>query len=818
MLKRCLFNMREGKYPKSFLNICLLIFSLGILFGDRDIGMLPLGILLIVFLALSFILTLKQSRFTFIVVALLFFIFGNFRSNIFLNPGDLDISNYWGKEAVVCGTLEGDPRVREDENGEIHLRYVVKADTVKSDKEEKRATGKIIVYSKFSKSNDKDNKDTDKYGRSGDYIKVIGKIRQPHDYQNPGRMNNIMIQRSQEITAQMSAHKADIEERDGDFLLRMAGNIRNFYRELMEKAMSKEDAAAIFAMLFGGYQGIKEELLESFTTTGIVHILSVSGSHITLLAGTAGLIGKLLRLPDRVTIILATVVIIIYGILAGAVPPVIRSAIMGILTLMAMTMGREKDARHILSLVALCMLINSPLLIYDISFQLSFGATAGLVYIAPVIREYLRKIKIRDKKISEFFAGSIAVTIGAQLSVLPLIAWYFNVISFSSLLANLIVVPIVEWIIVIGLFAGLIGGIFPFVGKAVFIIASLMLGLVYEMTKLIAKLPGSKCYLPTMGMVSCIIYYIILWISIQKKEKLDIWWCYVKENIWKFSGGVAFITVFALCFYMTKEKQMEMHCIDVGQGLAWLCKTPNGHAFMIDTGGTRDKGYDVGARVDVPYLLHYGITELDYIFLTHAHSDHAGGVKGVIEKIKTNAVMIGHEGIDEYKKVMGNSETVRKEKMLALKENTEMEIDGVKVEILYSPTKENAVSAGNATGNEFSNLFRISYGKASFLITGDLVKEQEAVILEKGTDVGATVLSVGHHGSHTSSSEEFLRSVNPKWSVISCGFENSFGHPHKDILERLENCTNSEIMRTDLQGAIIFRTDGRKMSVEKYIG
>ncbi|MCI7478101.1 MAG: DUF4131 domain-containing protein, partial [Selenomonadales bacterium] len=189
----------------------MLIFSLGILFGDRDIGMLPLGVLLIVFLALSFILTLKQSRFTFIVVALLFFIFGNFRSNIFLSPGDLDISNYWGKEAVVCGTLEGDPRVREDENGEIHLRYVVKADTVKSDKEEKRATGKIIVYSKFSKSNDKDNKDTDKYGRSGDYIKVIGKIRQPHDYQNPGRMNNIMIQRSQEITAQMSARKADIE-------------------------------------------------------------------------------------------------------------------------------------------------------------------------------------------------------------------------------------------------------------------------------------------------------------------------------------------------------------------------------------------------------------------------------------------------------------------------------------------------------------------------------------------------------------------------------------------------------------------------------
>ena len=246
--------------------------------------------------------------------------------------------------------------------------------------------------------------------------------------------------------------------------------------------------------------------------------------------------------------------------------------------------------------------------------------------------------------------------------------------------------------------------------------------------------------------------------------------------------------------------------------------TPHGHAFMVDAGGVREGGYDIGRMVDVPYLLHYGVRQLDYIFLTHAHDDHAAGVRGILGKIPVKAVMTGHEGTGEYLKVFGRGEAARLEKLLApLRENTSMELDGVRIEILYSPDRRE-VREGNvqATGNEFSNLIRVSYGNASFLFTGDLVTAQEAELLRRGTQLGSTVLKVGHHGSRTSSSEAFLQAVNPRWAVISCGYANSFGHPHKEIVQRISDVTGAELLRTDEKGAIVFRTDGKSMKVECY--
>ena len=263
---------------------------------------------------------------------------------------------------------------------------------------------------------------------------------------------------------------------------------------------------------------------------------------------------------------------------------------------------------------------------------------------------------------------------------------------------------------------------------------------------------------------------------------------------------------------------LQVHFIDVGQGDAALVITPHGHAFMVDAGGVREGGYDIGRMVDVPYLLHYGVRQLDYIFLTHAHDDHAAGVRGILGKIPVKAVMTGHEGTGEYLKVFGRGEAARLEKLLApLRENTSMELDGVRIEILYSPDRRE-VREGNvqATGNEFSNLIRVSYGNASFLFTGDLVTVQEAELLRRGTQLGSTVLKVGHHGSRTSSSEAFLQAVNPRWAVISCGYANSFGHPHKEIVQRISDVTGAELLRTDEKGAIVFRTDGKSMKVECY--
>ena len=154
---------------------------------------------------------------------------------------------------------------------------------------------------------------------------------------------------------------------------------------------------------------------------------------------------------------------------------------------------------------------------------------------------------------------------------------------------------------------------------------------------------------------------------------------------------------------------------------------------------------------------------------------------------------------------------------MPLQEGSSIELDGVRIDMLYSPeSRKVQESQLQATGNEFSNLIRVSYGEASFLFTGDLIAEQEQQVLANGTNVASTVLKVGHHGSRTSSSQEFLTAVNPGWAVISCGYNNSFGHPHKEILHRLTSCTKAEILRTDQQGAIVFRTDGKSIKVESF--
>ena len=837
--------MKYGQHPKAFVNLLLAGLVAGILLADAMKlqpyqGAFFLGALLS--LLAGAVLIKRGHKMAWACLWLGLILLGAGRYYLATDIEENNIIKLAGQQVKLQGKLVEPPNVTRDEKGKLHLQYVVEVEKVwpgsKSGKAGQTMQGKLLVYGGEESLKKSPQQGKNKaagleddtavktiegiYGQVGDGIQLTGSIREFHDYGNPGRMNTVMSNKAKGICgrAMISKYSLVIEPRQEHSLARLAEQVRNKYEEYMAQAMPKQDAAAIFAMLFGGYQGIRPELLEAFTVTGIVHILSVSGSHITLMAGTANIVGRFLHMSPRATAALATGVILFYSLLAGAIPPVIRSALMGILTLLALTVGRERDAQHILGLVAVGLLIYSPLWLFDISFQLSFGATAGLLYLAPPLRERLRK------KLPVFVADSLAVTIGAQLSVLPIIAWYFNVLSLSSLLANLVIAPIVEWIIVAGLLAGLLASLIPMAGKVVFLLASVVLGLVYELSRWVAALPGSQIYMPTFSWWGGMLYYMGLgWLIIDGEHRKRLMSCVGMGRKlrdlkgWQAVSLLGMLAVVFCCWQMwCNNKEMQVHFIDVGQGDSALVITPHGRAFMVDTGGVREGSYDIGSRVDVPYLLHYGVQKLDYIFLTHAHDDHAGGVKGILTKIPVGAIGIGHEGAGDYLQAFGTGEIGKIKKLLVpLQEGSSIELDGVRIDMLYSPeSKKVQESQLQATGNEFSNLIRVSYGEASFLFTGDLVAEQEQQVLANGTNVASTVLKVGHHGSRTSSSQEFLTAVNPGWAVISCGYNNSFGHPHKEILHRLTSCTKAEILRTDQQGAIVFRTDGKSIKVESF--
>ena len=788
--------MKTGQEQLSFINMLLVCFAMGIwaaaAFAPSFSYAFGLSLVLII---ISGITVWRESRMSWIFLSGLFFVSGILRFTVSYELPTNDISYWAGKEVEIQGTVLESAKITEDKRGE-RVRYLIAIESVKESAESQYSSGRAYVYIRPL--------DNAPIAEIGDRVITQGKVSGIHGYENPGRIDTELSMRIKGITARIIAGKASVTiEKNNTFSWRKTIEmIRNHYRNLMEKVMPAEDAAAIFAMLFGGYEGIKPELVESFTTTGIIHILSVSGSHITLLAVSMAFLGKWLGWRRWLTIVTTVGAVISYCLLSGGVSPAVRAGIMGLLAFWGQMSGYERDARRILALAGLGMLIASPLLLFDISFQLSFAATAGLLYLLPIIQGKMTAL-------SDKLAAGISLTLSAQLAVLPIVAWYFNRISLSALCANLFIVPIVEFMIVIGLAAGLVGFLLPLAGKIIFLFDSLLLGVVYEMTRLIARLPLATVYLPTIGTGMASLYYLFIGIFLQTEEIKERLWIRVKKCSILIAVAVIVIAITYGMHFLSRPGELMVHFIDVGQGDAALIITPHGKAVLVDCGGTIDNVYDIGGRVTAPYLLHYGVTELEAIFLTHAHADHAGGAGSIVRKFPVKVIITGSEGRDRYAKTMGMPYTdERLRDMIPAAEGQGWEIDGVRFEILYTPKTAD-------TANEYSNVIRVSYGKASFLFTGDLPEEKEKALLAVA-DPQSSVLKVSHHGAKTSSSMEFLQETAPKWAVISVGRGNTFGHPARETLQKLTKL-GIKTYRTDRDGAIVFYTDGEKMRSETYI-
>ena len=763
------------KVTNTMLNCLLAALATGILFMENFLPTLKIFLAMCASVTIGIILATwkkETATVTKAVALIIFFAIGALRFYAADNLPANDISKFEGQTVKIFGTVRDEPQVKTLSNGLTQQRFIVEVEKVG-----KTPTSGAIILTAY---------DEIKPARIGDKISADGKIKFITNYKNPGQIDNATRLKSDGITARMSAGKSgvEIEEVEGSFwtkFLRMVASIRQHYKNSMAGVMSSEDAAAIFAMLFGGYAGLNPDLVEEFATTGIVHILSVSGSHMSLLAAATAALCLLLKIPRTPTLIIGIFVIFTYTILSGMLPQVIRSAIMGILVFYGTAMQYENISARFLTLTALAMLINQPLLIYDISFQLSFSSTAGLIYISQDLR-------MKMHKLPRWFTMPAAMTISAQIASLPVVIWYFNRVPLSSVLANVFVMPLLEIVIVGGLLGGLVALVIPFAGKIFFVVESLIFGAGAELNKLFANLPFSSIQVPTLGIAAGFIYYVAL--IFRQKKILALLIILLAINFFKPSGNV------------------EISFVDVGQGDCCVVLTPNRKCLIFDTGGVREKAFDIGGRVVLPYLKHENIFSVDTIFLSHVHDDHSGGAGTIIRQMPVREIITANENKSEYSAVFGISE----QKLTNLRAGQQGEIfkiDGVTIEILYAPKV--------GTGNEISNVYRVSYGAVSFLITGDLVTENEKQMLDEKINVTATVLKVGHHGSHTSSSEEFLRAVNPKVAVICVGYGNNFGHPRPEVLERLEKI-HAKIYRTDLDGLIKFKTDGQKLEVKTFNG
>lgn len=773
-------------------------FALGIALADfawNSDSLCMLAALLVGFIAVQLHYKRKEPV---ICLLLLFCFLGIIRSMQNETLPFTDSSHYIGQHVVLTGKIAEMPRITLLDT-EKKSRYIVEVEQLRIAGRMINSSGKIIVTVRQAADI--------QTGSSGDHIEVAGKLERLHGYNNPGSIDIVAALKRQGITARMNSSSDHIliipaKELTGKGLL---DQWRSRLSELFLQMMPQSDAAILTGVLFGGgYDTINGQVLHEFSATGIIHILSVSGSHIALVAAVMLWLGESSRLNLRVTVMLAGSVILFYAALAGMTPPVIRSAIMGITGLWALVAGRDKSGSGAIALAALMMLVWQPALLYDISFQLSFGATAGLVFLYSKTAEKLNFLP-------RWLASALAVTFAAQAGIFPFLAWYFHSFSVSSFIANIIVIPIIELVIILGLLACISSLVLPLAAKFLLIFCSMGIGLAVMLNKAIASIEGLQLYVPPFGILESLIYYVFLaWSYGYFPGWMQSPASMVRQ--WPYRAAAIILSVCLLAGGLFGPlKPAAVHFIDVGQGDATLFITPHGRSVLVDTGGTIGEisNFDIGERVVAPYLKHQGITRLDYLILTHGHRDHAGGAAAVAAAIPVRNCIVAPEAFSDslraLLRVKGSGVFIPAVRGQKLK------LDGLEIEVVHA----GAQAGSGRNSNESSSVIRVSYGQHSFLITGDLEAGQEAEVIEKGLD-SCTVLKVAHHGSRTSTTDAFLNKASPRYAVISVGYHNRFGHPHKEVLDKLAR-TALHVYRTDQDGAVMMKTNGTDLSIEPYL-
>lgn len=708
-----------------------------------------------------------------------------------------DISGWVGQTVHVHGRVTDNPRVLPLTGDDVQVIYAVAADSVEVEGQPAQiATGGLLLSVR--------QRETMTLARYGDYVAAQGLLTAPHGFNNPGAVDYAASLRRQGITARMTVKDSKdiaVERHNGAGVWRRwLFSLRQHMTEAAGTAMPPAEAAVLQGMVFGGYSGIPQNVVKAFAATGIVHILSVSGTHVALVAGVVMWLGARVGVSVVYSAAAAVVAVILYGLLSGLTPPVIRSIIMGCTALGALVVRREGDALTALAVAALAMLVYEPRWVYDISFQLSFGATAGLVTLYRPVTAALAQM------MPPWLASALATTAAAQLGVLPFLGYYFASFSLVSFVANIVVVPVVEAAVVLGLAAGVSGLVHPWLGGGLNLLCGLLLKLVLLLTDWFAAWPGATVYLPAGNFLTGTMYYGVLawsagyhpgWLP----GPLALWrirpgWC--AAGVLLLAAGIFLLTII--------PRPLTVHFLDVGQGDACVVVTPHGRVVMIDTGGGGDN-FDIGDRVVVPYLRHIGVRHIDYLFLTHGHTDHAGGAAAVVATLPVDNVVMAREPFASplVRAVRSAGSAI----FIPAYTGQNIYLDGAHIRVVYSETNPRA-------SNESSVVIQVKFGEHGYLFTGDMSAWEEERVLMQGAALASTVLKVAHHGARTSTSTAFLQAVRPDYAVIQAGYRNPFGHPHEETLSRLIG-QGVVVFRTDRDGAVVFQDDGLSLTIKKTV-
>ena len=529
-------------------------------------------------------------------------------------------------------------------------------------------------------------------------------------------------------------------------------------------------AGVISALVIGDQRSIPNDQWRSFTRTGVNHLLSISGLHVTMIAALAGWMVAFgwrrwpraaERLPARQAGLLAAVLAAFaYAVLAGFQVPAQRTLFM--LGVLALAFWGRREPRPFSALVwaLFAVLLIDPWAVLSAGFWLSFGAMAAILWVT------FGRVALPDK-----LRGWVTVQAAVTLALAPALLLLFQQVSIVSPLANAIAIPVVSWLVTP---LALLGVVVPSLWHvAAWIMDWLGQGLAWASTLpwAVAARPAPDGWATLLAVVGAV------WLLLPRGFPL------------RALGGLLWLPLVFPQQADVAPNSFQADVIDVGQGTAILIRTAN-HALLYDTGPAFAES-DSGERIIVPYLRASGVGELSGMIVSHGDNDHSGGLQSVLRDIPTAWLLHGMPAASPLLSAAPKPRHCYR--------GQHWQWDGIRFEILNPPAK--AYAESNRRDNDYSCVLKVSRGGHSLLITGDAERRGELELLESGADLSATVLMAGHHGSRTSSLVEFIEQVRPRIGVFTVGYRNRYNHPHPQVVARFRE-VNARILRSDSSGLI----------------
>ena len=588
----------------------------------------------------------------------------------------------------------------------------------------------------------------------GDKILVKGKLYVPNKNSNFNAFNYQKYLYYKKIYYIVNASSIDKIQNNKNYFY----TIKNILYKKIENMKSSD---YIKTLLFCD-NSLSKDVKDSYRINGISHLFSVSGMHINFFISILFWYLNKITFNKRIKFIINDIFIILYLILFPSAS-LFRCAIMSILFSIDFIFKLKIKKIDILFLTLLFSIIINPFIIYDLGYIYSYIVTFFLILSSNKLKKMNRLSKIIYISILSFVV-SIPITIYNSYEV--------NIIS---VLLNIFLVPIISIII---LPLTIVTFIFPIFDNVLFLFTSLL----ESISLFISKIDITKIIFPKPSIIIIVIYYLVIIFSYRNRKYLLI---------------IVFLLM-GIYIYPYLNNSFKVVMFDVGEGDSYLIKYPNNKGnILIDTGFNE---YRMKNEI-ISHLKSIGIRKLDYLIITHGDEDHMGEAITLVNNFKVDKVIFN---IGEYQTLEKELIKVLDKKKIKYYNNLkQLNIDKYKLYFLNTKIYDNE--------NDNSNVIYFNYKNFKFLFMGDASVKREMDILDKYNLINIDLLKVGHHGSKTSSSKKFIDEVNPKYSLISVGKNNRYGHPNKEVLNNLEK---TKIYRTDIDGSIMFKIKNNKLKIE----